>query len=564
MEIKNRGMYVGLIGMLVVTGILGGGYFGFASSIVSVLGLIFISVFLIKNQKFQISWCVSSISIYVFAIMYFVVCIWAIDQGMALMGALKILPVAIFLFLICQNIEEREKIINLLPMLGSLMTLFSFVMMQFAIFKPIVSVAGRLAGFFQYPNTYALFMLVCLVISIWRVNLKKVDWIEIVYIVLEVFGIYMSGSRIVFALTLFTIVLVAAMKREKIKTLIAILLTLALAGAVLFFTEGGREVILRIFGVSTGFSTLFGRMLYVQDALELILKHPFGMGYYGYYFTQQEIQTGVYSVVNVHNELVQTMLDIGIIPGVLFYIGIMKSIVSSRVDKRNKIVLLIILLHSLLDYDFQFLAMWYVLILFLDFRGIREYKISNVTKVFVSVMSLGIIWGTTCVGLSDWFYVTNNYKYAEKVYEGNTLAKIAQLSEIKSMEKLQEKAEEILEENKHVAIAYSAKARALFSQGDVEGFIKNKLTTLRIAPYQYEEYTDYLVMLSYCVEEYSEQKDWESAKMCLQRAEAVPGMLDETKKKTSALGWKIKDKPKLTLSRDYLELIEQMKEAVNE
>lgn len=564
MEIKNRGMYMGLIAMLVVAGILGGGYFGFASSIVSIMGLLFISILLIKNQKFQISWCVSSISVYVFVIMYFVVCIWAIDKGMALMGAFKFLPVAIFLFLICQNIEEREKIINLLPMLGSLMTLFSFVMMQFEIFKPIVSVAGRLAGFFQYPNTYALFMLVCLVISIWRVNLKKVDWIELVYIVLEVFGIYMSGSRIVFALTLFTIVLVAAMKREKIKTLIAIFLTLALAGALLFLTEGGREVILRIFGVSAGFSTLFGRMLYVQDALELILKHPFGMGYYGYYFTQQEIQTGVYSVVNVHNELVQTILDIGIIPGLLFYIGIMKSIVSSRVDKRNKTVLLIILLHSLLDYDFQFLAMWYVLILFLDFHGIREYKISNVTKVFVSVMSLGIILGTTCVGLSDWFYVTNNYRYAEKVYEGNTLAKIAQLGEIKSMEKLQEKAEEILEENKHVAIAYSAKARALFSQGDVEGFIKNKLTVLRIAPYQYEEYVDYLAMLSYCVEEYSEQKEWESAKMCLQRAEAVPRMLDETKKKTSELGWKIKDKPKLTLSKEYLELIEQMKEAVNE
>lgn len=564
MEIKNRGMYMGLIAMLVVAGILGGGYFGFASSIVSIMGLLFISILLIKNQKFQISWCVSSISVYVFVIMYFVVCIWAIDKGMALMGAFKFLPVAIFLFLICQNIEEREKIINLLPMLGSLMTLFSFVMMQFEIFKPIVSVAGRLAGFFQYPNTYALFMLVCLVISIWRVNLKKVDWIELVYIVLEVFGIYMSGSRIVFALTLFTIVLVAAMKREKIKTLIAIFLTLALAGALLFLTEGGREVILRIFGVSAGFSTLFGRMLYVQDALELILKHPFGMGYYGYYFTQQEIQTGVYSVVNVHNELVQTILDIGIIPGLLFYIGIMKSIVSSRVDKRNKTVLLIILLHSLLDYDFQFLAMWYVLILFLDFHEIREYKISNVTKVFVSVMSLGIILGTTCVGLSDWFYVTNNYRYAEKVYEGNTLAKIAQLGEIKSMEKLQEKAEEILEENKHVAIAYSAKARALFSQGDVEGFIKNKLTVLRIAPYQYEEYVDYLAMLSYCVEEYSEQKEWESAKMCLQRAEAVPRMLDETKKKTSELGWKIKDKPKLTLSKEYLELIEQMKEAVNE
>ena len=93
MEIKNRGMYMGLIAMLVVAGILGGGYFEFASSIISIIGLLFISVLLIKNQKFQISWCVSSISVYVFVIMYFVVCIWAIDKGMALMGAFKFLPV---------------------------------------------------------------------------------------------------------------------------------------------------------------------------------------------------------------------------------------------------------------------------------------------------------------------------------------------------------------------------------------------------------------------------------------------------------------------------------------
>lgn len=564
MEAENRGIYTILIGMIVAAGMMGGGYFGFASSFISIIGLLFIFVLLMKNKKVRIPLCTSAISVCVFVFMYFVVCLWAVDKGMALMGAFKFFPIAIFLFLICQHIEVREKIINLLPMLGSLMTLFSFIMMQFEIFKPIVSVAGRLAGFFQYPNTYALCMLICLIISIWRLDFKKVDWIEIIYIILEVFGLYMSGSRIVFGLTLFTILLIAAMKREKVKTLVTILLALALAGTVLFFTEWGKELVLRIFGASTGFSTLFGRILYVQDALKLVLKHPFGMGYYGYYFTQQEIQTGVYSVVNVHNEMMQTILDIGIIPSLIVWGGIVKSIISSRVDKRNKIILIVILLHSLLDYDFQFLIMWYVLILFLDIHGIREYKISNFTKMVVSAASCGIIWGTTCIGLSDWFYVTNNYKTSEKVYEGNTLAKIAQLSEIKSMEKLQKKAEEILEENKYVAIAYSAKARALFSEGDIEGFIKNKLTAIQIAPYQYEEYTDYLDMLSYCVGKYSEQKEWASVKMCIQRAEAVPEMLDATKQKTSVLGWEIKDKPQLTLSKDYIELIEQMKEATNE
>lgn len=564
MAAKGRAVYIVLIGMILITGIIGGGYFVFASSVTTVLGLFFLFWQLVKNRKFQVSVGISSIAIYVFVIMYFLACLWAIDSGMAFMGAMKFLPVAIFLFIVCQDVDEREKLIELLPLLGSLMTIFSFVMMQFDVFRPIVTVAGRMAGFFQYSNTYALFMLVCLVVSIFRIDFKQVDWLQILYVVVEIFGIYMSGSRIVFALTVFTLFIIAATKREKVRMILGVIGVFVTIAVLLLFTETGREMVSRILGTAGSFSTLYGRILYVRDAVELVLKHPFGMGYYGYYFTQQEIQTGVYSVVNVHNELVQAILDIGIIPGFFLYFGIVKSVVSPRVGTRNKIVLIVILLHSLLDYDLQFLVMWFVLILFLDLGKLCECRMSNIAQIAVGMVSCTVLLGTACVGLSDWFYVTNQYAESAKVYKGNTLSKISMLGEIKSMEKLQDKAEEILAANEHVAIAYSAKARALFSEGDVEGFIKNKLTAIDLAPYEYEEYTDYLDMLAYCTGEYAKQKDMESANMCLTRAENVLDMLKKVEKKTSSLGWKIKDKPQVVLSDEYLDLIAEMRGKLNE
>ena len=79
---------------------------------------------------------------------------------------------------------------------------------------------------------------------------------------------------------------------------------------ILAVAAGSAGILERFTNISFGASTFLGRILYVQDALPLILKHPFGLGYYGYYFIQQSVQTGVYTVVNAHNELIQILLDV--------------------------------------------------------------------------------------------------------------------------------------------------------------------------------------------------------------------------------------------------------------
>ncbi len=551
-------LYWFLLLVLVCSGMVGGGYFCYVSAAASVLLMLAVVVFLVRRGGFRISFDWNFVAIAVLACGYFVVCLWAIDSGMALMGAVKFLPVFLYFFLMCQALEERERLIQFLPVLGSLMTLFSFVMMQFPVFLPYVSVAGRLAGFFQYPNTYAAFLLVCLLVSIYQIRLEQVDWMLVIHMLAALVGIYLSGSRTVMALAAATFFLLFLFKKELRKYALLCVGIFLAAVVVLAFCGFGAGIYQRILAVAGNASTFWGRLLYDQDALRIIAAHPFGMGYYGYYFVQQEMQTGVYSVVNAHNEFLQIMLDVGIVPAILMYGAILRSILSRDMPERNRVVLLVMLLHSLFDDDCQFLAMCFVLLLFLDVRNVKRVKVSVLTKGTAAAALAVIVVLSGVVGISEFLYIHGKPDEAVKVYGGNTLAKIELLSRADEAGELEALADSILEDNGHVPVAYSAKARAAFARGDVESFVQNKLAAIRLAPYQHEEYLDYLAALVYSVKLYREAGDEESARFCVERAKEIPGMLEEVRKGTSRLAWMINDRPQVTLSRENMELIEEM------
>lgn len=576
---KQNNLYYFLTFVLILTGTAGGGYFCCISALLSIILMMRIVYQLLRTGLFCLACDINLAATILLVGGDFFVSFWAIDSGMSLVGGVKFLPVFLYFFILCQALEQKERLIRLLPFLGSLMTLLSFVMMQFPAFQMYVSAAGRLAGFFQYPNTYALFMLVCMLVSICQIgytlpykvvstdqsmhfgrstNHKRPGWIYIAHTLTAMLGIYLSGSRTVIVLSAMALFILLISKKEmrKYGSMCIVFFTLVILGSIL--CGYGKEIIGRLIFMSENASTFWGRLLYDWDAIKMIIAHPFGMGYYGYYFMQQEMQTGVYSVVNVHNEFFQIMLDIGIVPALVIYGAIFKSLLSKSISARNRLILLVMTLHSLFDYDFQFLMMYFVLLLFLEAYNIKQFRISVLTKtVSVAVLAFTSILFMT-VGVSDFFYIRNEPKQAVRFYGGNTMAGIALLEQAGDAEEMEQRAEAILENNRHVSVAYSAKARAAFSKGDVETFVQYKLIAIRLAPYQYEEYTDYLECLAFCAESYLREGDVESAAFCMKRAEEIPGMLKKVEERTSSLGWKIKDRPKVTLSDKELTIISEM------
>lgn len=544
--------------------ICGGGYFISISAILNIILLVSMLIYLWKNKKINISKDVNMLALSVLILGYLCSTFWAVDQGMALMGSVKFLPLFLYYLLLCQKVERREEIIQLLPVVGTLMTIFSFVMMQFSAFEKLVTVAGRLAGFFQYPNTYALFLLICMVVTVYRINLKKIDWLDMIHIMVALLGIVMSGSRTVFVMMGGVVLFLCIRRAELRKIGLLCLSVVALIIKIGLLSGFANEIMLRFTSISLTSSTLLGRLLYSKDALALIVQHPFGLGYYGYYFMQQQIQTGVYSVTNVHNEFFQIMLDVGIIAALLFYGAMIKSIVSKTNKGRNRVILLVLMLHSFVDYDFQFLIIGFIMLLFLDITNLKEIRTANVTGVICGGLAGGALCVSICIGMSEILYMANHCEQAVFCYGGNTMAKTELLLNAEESEEMEEIADDILKSNKQSAVAYSAKARATLSHGDVEGFVKYKLRTIQLAPYQYEEYVDYLESLAFCYSKYYEAGDMEGAKFCAKRADAIPKMLEEVKERTSWLGWKIKDVPKVVLSHENMELIEEMKEETGE
>ena len=413
-------------------------------------------------------------------------------------------------------------------------------------------------------STHHLFMLICLILVMWRFDYKKIDWLDIVYGVAAVFGIIMSGSRTVFVLTAVAVIWVFAAKSSGKKVIISVLAAGAVVAVILAVAAGSAGILERFTNISFGASTFLGRILYVQDALPLILKHPFGLGYYGYYFIQQSVQTGVYTVVNAHNELIQILLDAGVIPAVFMGAAVLRSVFTKRTQSRNRIVLSIMILHSLFDYDFQFLAMGFVLILFLDMRNIKTQKVPVLTGTVVGLTGAAAAALSIMCGVSDVCYTSGNYKAAEKVYSGNTMAQLALLTKADKAEEMKAIAEKVIVDNQSVSLPYSALAQAAFADGDVEQFTEYKLKAIELAPYQYEEYENYLEVLVYCNDLYHQMGDKDGVRFCVEKAEEIPKMLEQVKENTSALGWKIVDRPQVTLSHENLEIIEDMRRRMDE
>ena len=112
---------------IIAAGILGGGYYVSVSALISVFLLFVLFYRMYFQKKVTTAWDLNMIAFAVLVSAYLIVSLWAVDSGMALLGFIKFLPLFLFYVLVSGQQEDRERMISMLPMLGCLMTLFSFL-----------------------------------------------------------------------------------------------------------------------------------------------------------------------------------------------------------------------------------------------------------------------------------------------------------------------------------------------------------------------------------------------------------------------------------------------------
>ncbi len=477
--------------------------------------------------------------------------LWGADHGMALPGVLQFLPLPLFVLLTGQlEPEERPELLRFFPESAAVMVLLSALLSRIPGSAPFFLVNGRQGGFFQYPNTYALYLLTALVLLLF--GRKRAPAHRIVLLLLLSGGILFSGSRTVMALLLVVLVFFCFWEKDR-------RLRLAGAGALILMLGGGALYVLitgstggigRFWSSSLSSSELLGRFLYARDALPVILRHPLGLGYMGYLRLQGSFQTGVYTVTHVHNEFLQLLLDAGWIPAVLLLRALLCAVRGKEKSTLRLILLAVICLHCLLDFDTQFTSVAMLFFLAMDTapKGRKAVRPRGAVYAGAALLAAFSVW----IGTASGFLWNRDPSAAAAIYPGYTTALIRCLP-LEGETTETELADRILSLCDSVPIAWDIKAREALSQENTEEMMRSKREAIRCAKYSLPEYQDYILLLERAVSLPGISETEREA--CRAEMAAIPGMLEKVKAETSVLGWKIRDLPNLELSPTWLETV---------
>lgn len=529
----------------------------YLSCALSIVLLIRLAILAHKNGSLNVCVDMTFIAVTVLAVAYLFSTIWAIDSGTAIFGFFKFLPLPLYALVLMQEPECREKTLSKLPYVVSVMTAISIGLMYIPTLDTYFAVSGRLSGFVQYPNAFAIILLVSELLLITKDRLRIWDY---VCITLLLFGILYTGSRTVFLLAGASNLLALLLnKNKKIRWITLGCIALGIVAVLLYcLITDNFSVITRYLNISFAESTFIGRLLYAEDALPVILKHPFGLGYMGYYFVQQKIQSGVYSIMYIHNDFLQILLDVGFIPFGCFIASIVMTLINKKTPFRYKFIMLVLLAHCCFDFDLQYVAIFMMLLLFLTPKEFKTVTLRNRAFSFVSItavlVSLCLFFGSVQALIRF-----EQYDKVRAIYDHDTIGDVELLKEIDDVKEANEVADKILKRNSYVAVAYSVKARYAYSRGDFANVIKYKKLTIEAAPFSHVEYWEYGKMLANGIKLYENAGDKKSAEICKKELIALSDRMAAQENNLSEYGSKISMQPIFYLTKELREYVSELR-----
>ena len=479
-------------------------------------------------------------------------CLYAVDWGVAVLGFVKFLPLILFALALYQmEAEKRKCCLQMLPHIFSFMVLFSAAA-WFSPWQDYFFTAGRLGGFFQYPNTFAFMTLLSIMILFEKSSFHRR---EVVESFICITGILLSGSRSVFILFVLYLVFVAVRKKQFRRwTFIfsAYTVLLMILGGVIL---GNTQSFARIVTALTQSSTFWGRLLYWQDALQIIKEHPFGLGYKGYYFVQGSYASGNYVTMFVHNELLQTVLDFGIPAGILLCVILGLSFFSKRLSAQKKRMLAVCVLHSLFDFDMQFLSAAFVGILLLDLGEGKTVSCRLPVKVAAAFLLCFSLYSFSFMSLD----LLNKEGAALKLYPVLTFAELDQINKTESLEQKGTIADHILSRNQSCSEVFRLKSLQTAAEGNFSEMERYADKAIKTDPYNPQPYETRIQGLSLALDTAVRSGNDQETKRLIDKILETEVMIRDTEQSSSHLAEKIRDKPKILLQEQYLTYIQTLK-----
>lgn len=541
--------------LLIISFLWSGGYYEYCSAILGIFAAIMI---LTVNRKSRKKLSCENYMIFAVCLTFFYLlsCLYATDRGMAFTGVAKKSVILFFALIISSlTMEQRRWLLHKLPEMSVLTVLVGAIGAMFPFTRSYVVHAGRFSGTFGYANTYGLFLLLALLVLL-ETYTKRKWWVDIFIAGTLLTALWFTGSRYTWLLTgvILSVYVVRQKKTRKIAVFILALLGVATLSAATMFRQS--EAMGRLF--STNLSTFYGRLLYWQDAWKLMKSHFFGMGYLGYYYEQTGVQTGVYTVRYVHNDFLQWILDIGWIPALLLILLLVFAISNKKRPFGQKILLFTLILHSMLEFDFEHTSVAFLWILVLS---CTEEKIKKEMPYWFG-KTVAVILGCICLYLAIPLctYAMEKMEQSVSWYPPYTEARLALLATEENPSEVELTADIILKQNDTAFLAYDAKAQVAFMNNEFENMIHYKKCAIARNRYNRNEYTEYLTMLNEVLLYSQEQSDEDLQEKIISEMEQLLVLIQTNEATVSNLGKKIDDKVEIALPADIVIQIKNLRE----
>ena len=378
-----------------------GGYF--AGGIISVGFIISLVLF---RRKIQIK---------ATDVIFLVFCLWylfcSLKPGFDIRYTAKgLLPLIclLFKFILPERTEDKRTVLEKVIVISFYITIIAILI---GIYSSIASMRLRRLTFpFQYANASGIFFGVMFILS----RYMEFEWAKKRQYVFFA-GLVLTQSVGAIGLTVLAEILLS----RNIKRTLAIIAILLIGAIVL----KGR--------VYQSIGTFIERFLQMYDGVVCAVDNAvFGIGAGRWELSKNLYQSGFYDAREIHSSIVQIAVDSGVIGVCLFLSATVYALMKTLFSGKAYIVaILMILLHSCLDFTLTFSAMGFLLILLFGCGEDCSCKVALINKsISISCACVFIIVFTTLscgmyqIKKLDGINITKRYSSYIHYYDENILS----------------------------------------------------------------------------------------------------------------------------------------------
>ena len=558
--------YYSMVAFTTIFPFLIGGYYSFTCALASIILSLLLVISVFRNRALNISLSFESAVILGITILYFFTKFWAVDKSMSLYGFVKLSTVLLYLLNLLQiESENRPKLLYTLPVCAAFMSASTWLLGQIeGLYSRFFDIAGDLHGAFEYANAFAAFCMIAVIVAIFKPKKNKVIIVlDVLCALICCAGIYLSNARAVILLTMGILVvcalyfIVSKLKTKKAKSILfGVIAVVGAATLAIMFATGIASTLTKKI-LSDG--PFVERLLFWHDSFIYALHHPFGKGAYAFYYAQPQFQSAFYYAIDVHNDYLQMMVEIGIIPALCFIVLLVKQLFSKKTNVMQKMIILALAAHSFMDYDLQFISLFVLLLLCFHYSNEKKFTVKS--KLIPAVLATGVIAFNGVLGLSAFYNYTGNQLKSSNLYK-NTSALLMLMQSSNDQQFGFDIANEILAKNDCVFEANHTLANIYAANQKYDKALQQMELVLKKEPRNMENYEDYIDLCVEAESYYAAAGEKEKSREVSKKIVGIEKTLADLKAHTNPRAIKYARKQNFRVDKAHQSIIDEHKKTI--